>query len=442
MGIGIIYLLKFNKMKNLTLYTIWLICFALSTGFCLAQTPIPPQQVEQEEDGCIYIMETHPEPKGGMPAFYKYVTENMKYPEEARKAGIEGKVFVQFTITKDGSLTDIKVLRGIGYGCDEEAIRVLQNAEKWNPGTQRGRPVHSNITIPVLFKLNETDIMEIPKEEIFVIVENMPEPKEGMQTFYEYIGKNLKYPEEARKAGIEGKVFVQFTVTKDGSLTDIKVLKGIGHGCDEEAIKVLQNAEKWKPGAQRGKVVNVRMSLPIVFKLGDVKEVANEEEIEVEIEEVAVNASPLIVLDGIISSNEALKSLDPKSIESIDVLKGETALEKYGNKGKYGVILIYTKKGVQAATIEIPNTDAYKINLYPNPSKKIVNIDLEIPQNEKVQITAHNQRTGKKQIILEQNYKAGTQTFAWEVSHLEVGTYILQIMMGDTLTYRRVVIEK
>ena len=105
-------------------------------------------------------------------------------------------------------------------------------------------------------------------EEIFTIVEDQPQPKGGMAAFYEYIGKKLKYPAQARRMGIEGKVFVEFVVDKDGTITDVKAIKGIGAGCDEEAIRVIQASPKWNAGKQRGRPVKVRMILPITFKLG------------------------------------------------------------------------------------------------------------------------------------------------------------------------------
>lgn len=105
-------------------------------------------------------------------------------------------------------------------------------------------------------------------EEIFTIVEDQPQPKGGMAAFYEYIGKKLKYPAQARRMGIEGKVFVEFVVDKDGTITSVKAIKGIGAGCDEEAIRVIQSSPKWNAGKQRGRPVKVRMILPITFKLG------------------------------------------------------------------------------------------------------------------------------------------------------------------------------
>lgn len=95
-----------------------------------------------------------------------------------------------------------------------------------------------------MLSFTEAQVEEIEGEEIFMVVENKPEPIGGMEGFYKYIAQNMVYPKEARRVGIEGRVFLQFLIRKDGSLTDIKLLKGIGHGCDEEAIRVLQNAEK------------------------------------------------------------------------------------------------------------------------------------------------------------------------------------------------------
>ncbi len=105
------------------------------------------------------------------------------------------------------------------------------------------------------------------EDEHFTIVDNGPEPVGGMKNLYTYIQQNLKYPEQARKMGIEGRVFVQFVVSKDGSLTDVQAIKGIGANCDQEAVKVLKNAPRWKPGSIAGKNVGVRMILPITFRL-------------------------------------------------------------------------------------------------------------------------------------------------------------------------------
>ena len=120
-------------------------------------------------------------------------------------------------------------------------------------------------------KIQEVAVVEEAKEEvdeIFTIVEEPASPKGGMPAFYKYIGDKMKYPAQARRMGIEGKVFVEFVIGKDGSISDVKAVKGIGAGCDEEAVRVVQAAPSWSPGKQRGKSVKQRMVLPITFKLG------------------------------------------------------------------------------------------------------------------------------------------------------------------------------
>lgn len=137
--------------------------------------------------------------------------------------------------------------------------------------------IEEDIEINLDITMNEEDIVEElvvfdePEEEvaetIHQIVEEMPTPQGGFSAFYQYLNKNLKYPSQARRLGIDGKVYMLFVVEKDGSLTDITVQKGIGAGCDEESIRVLEKAPNWIPGKQRGNPVRVRYSFPFVFRL-------------------------------------------------------------------------------------------------------------------------------------------------------------------------------
>ena len=106
-------------------------------------------------------------------------------------------------------------------------------------------------------------------EEVFQIVESNPTPDGGMAAFYEYVSDHLEYPKLATRQGIQGRVFVQFVVGKDGAIRDVVVIKGIGGGCDEEAQQIIASAPRWNPGKQRGKAVSVRMVIPITFKLAD-----------------------------------------------------------------------------------------------------------------------------------------------------------------------------
>lgn len=105
------------------------------------------------------------------------------------------------------------------------------------------------------------------KKDIFVIVEQLPEAEGGMNTFYSYMRSEMSYPSEALEKHIEGQVDVHFVVEKNGSLSDVKIIKGIGAGCDDEALKAIRNAPSFKPGTQQGKPVRVRMAASIIFKI-------------------------------------------------------------------------------------------------------------------------------------------------------------------------------
>ncbi len=118
----------------------------------------------------------------------------------------------------------------------------------------------------------DIEIMEMPaeeveEEEIFTIVEQMPEFPGGEAELFKYLGNNIKYPTMAQDAGIQGVVFVTFVVEKNGEVTGARVLRGIGGGCDEEALRVVKSMPKWKPGEQRGKKVKVQYNVPVRFTL-------------------------------------------------------------------------------------------------------------------------------------------------------------------------------
>jgi periplasmic protein TonB len=120
-----------------------------------------------------------------------------------------------------------------------------------------------DIEIPEFIDAPSTEIIDAP----FLIVEEMPTPKGGYAAFFKFVQKNLKYPSQARRMNIQGKVFVNFIVNEDGELVDFQIMKGIGAGCDEEVLRIMRKAPKWNPGKQRGKAVRVKQVLPITFQL-------------------------------------------------------------------------------------------------------------------------------------------------------------------------------
>lgn len=109
-------------------------------------------------------------------------------------------------------------------------------------------------------------------DEVFVFVEEQAEFPGGMEAMYAYIQKNLVYPEKAKAEGIEGRVFVTFTIEKDGSISNILIKRAIGGGCEEAVVEMIKNMPKWNPGKQKGKPVRFQFTLPIKFELPKDKE--------------------------------------------------------------------------------------------------------------------------------------------------------------------------
>ncbi len=115
---------------------------------------IPDAPVKEKADQIFDVVETMPTPPGGRKGWSKFLYDNLNYPTQARRMGIEGTVYVVFVVNTDGSIQDVGIMRGIGGGCNEEAMRVVRKSPKWTPGKQRGRPVRVKMRLPIKFKLN------------------------------------------------------------------------------------------------------------------------------------------------------------------------------------------------------------------------------------------------------------------------------------------------
>ena len=236
------------------------------------------------------VVEIMPEfPDGGMSGLMQFLSKNIQYPINAQKNHTQGRVTVQFVVNKDGSISEPKIIRGVDPDLDGEAIRVISLMPKWKPGMQKGQPVRVKYTVPVMFRLSDNGQKEeykpIPKidetvvvgyaskqapaeeDPVFEVVENMPEFAGGMGGLMQYLSKNIKYPVEAQKAGIQGRVIMQVIIDKNGNVTNPKVTQPVDPLLDTEAIRVTASMPKWKPGTQRGMPINVKYTFPIVFRL-------------------------------------------------------------------------------------------------------------------------------------------------------------------------------
>lgn len=225
------------------------------------------------------VVENMPEfPNGGMTALMKYLSDNIRYPEAAHKAGIQGRVTVQFVVGKDGSIGNVSILRGVNADLDAEAIRVISSMPKWKPGTQKGEPVKVKYTVPVMFRLAPEPVEKIDETtvvgyhtpvagEVYDVVDKMPEFPGGMTGLMQYLSKNIRYPAEAQTKGIQGRVTVAVIINTEGKAVNASIVRSVDPSLDAEALRVAGTMPDWVPGTKDGKPVNVKYTFPVTFRL-------------------------------------------------------------------------------------------------------------------------------------------------------------------------------
>lgn len=257
-------------------------------------------QIKSVPDSVVFqVVEEMPDFPGGAQALMDYLSKNVKYPAEAHAIGAQGRVIVSFTVKKDGTIADTKVERSVNPYLDKEAMRVIAAMPKWKPGKQRGEAVNVKFTVPVAFRLTgpelpkaeevkQSDMDEVVvvgyaakdaptpeggsvkgenEDEVFTVVEAMPKFPGGQAGLFQYLARSIKYPVIAQKSKEQGRVIIQMIIGKDGSLSNIKVLRSVSPSLDAEAVRVVGNMPKWEPGMQKGQPVSVKYTIPIVFRL-------------------------------------------------------------------------------------------------------------------------------------------------------------------------------
>ena len=259
--------------------------------------PPPPAPVKSAtvNDSVVFeVVEEMPDFPGGQSALMEYLAKNIKYPATAHENGKQGRVIVMFVVKKDGSISDVKTVRGVDPYLDKEAERVIAAMPNWKPGKQRGQAVNVRFTVPVTFRLSgpepakpaETpEAVAIEKfeevvvvgygpkeatpnnEPTFKVVDEMPKFPGGQEGLMRYLAKNIKYPTMAQQNKEQGKVLVQIVIGKDGNVSNIKILEGASAWLDAEAIRVVRGMPKWEPGKQNGQAVAVEYTFPITFRL-------------------------------------------------------------------------------------------------------------------------------------------------------------------------------
>lgn len=218
----------------------------------------------------------------------EFIVANLKYPQSAQEAKLEGYVIASFVVNADGSIGKTEIItKTFCKACEEEVQRVIDLMPRWVPAQKDGKAVAAKVNLPIKFapdaKFSDSPVASENSDPIFKVVEEMPRfPGAGCENselapaakqecaakaMLEFIYKNLKYPKAAREAGVEGTAVVSFVVDQSGEIRDAKIVRSTGGGCDEEVLRLVGEMPDWIPGKQRGQAVNVQFNLPIRFKL-------------------------------------------------------------------------------------------------------------------------------------------------------------------------------
>ncbi|MDD2514820.1 MAG: TonB family protein [Proteiniphilum sp.] len=211
----------------------------------------PPPEKKEEE--IFVIVENQPEFPGGMGALMKLIGDSIRYPVEAQQKGIQGRVICNFVVMKDGSISDLQIVRGVDPLLDAEALRVLKLMPDWKPGKQRGQAVNVRFTLPVVFRLsgNESKVIvdDLSVKESVLSVEAQLLPNYvypgGEDAFFRFISERIKYPVEAQEKGLQGLVNARYKIDEKGNVVDVAIEKGVGETIDREVLRVIGMMPRW-----------------------------------------------------------------------------------------------------------------------------------------------------------------------------------------------------
>lgn len=306
-----------------------------SYNLVLTALGLSPQNLDlydpEEEQDFFVVVEQMPELIGGLAQLQRQI----RYPEMARMAGIEGRVYIQFIVNEEGEVEHPRVVRGIGGGADEEALRVVRDA-RFTPGFQRGRPVRVQYSLPILFRIaNGGNQAESDTEEA-----SLPQGQVMDELVISGYTVNMEPPT------VEG---AQMVITIRDTQNDIR-----GRVVDAASGEPLVGASVVQSGTNRGAATDLegyftlndisrdQMDLTISFVGYEPVQIRGGGEIGI-IGMSMDDSNPLYIIDGVISSD--MGSLSPDEIQSIEILKGDAAVEAYGSAGADGVVIITRKSG-------------------------------------------------------------------------------------------------
>lgn len=264
------------------------LCSSLS-----AQEPISVKLVTRDP---VLLGDTlSPEFAGGKSALYKYLSDNIEYPQVLIKIKMEGSLSLKFKVNKNGQVGDIEIIRGFDPDADDEVLRVVRMMPDWIPASVHGVSVDFVQFITVTFTITEAlleeakhpkenspipsdspavtiplDSLHIEKEVFEPVIDSLntdPQYPGGKEALEAYLKTNMKYPKRALEYRITGRVIFNIEVSSDGEISKIWLFKGLFPDCNEEAFYLIKKMPKWIPGLKEGKPVAKQIMLPIPFEL-------------------------------------------------------------------------------------------------------------------------------------------------------------------------------
>lgn len=212
-----------------------------------------------------------------------HIKKHFNYPQDAQERGVEGRVYVNFVISSEGTISNVR-MRGPDSVLEEEVARIISRLPDFTPGKQKGQAANVPYSIPIIFKLatlsnadfvgknNSEDVVAVPftvidEVPIFPGCENATDQRDCFQEKMKaHIRKNFRYPIEAQERGVDGRVYVNFIILEDGTISNVR-MRGPDKVLEQEAARIISRLPNFTPGKQKGHAVNVPFSIPISFKL-------------------------------------------------------------------------------------------------------------------------------------------------------------------------------
>lgn len=233
----------------------------------------PPQEPHRKEnkEEVFEVVEKMPEYPGGIKEMITFIAENLRYPQELAGSNILGRVITNFIVNKDGSISNIEVIRGIDPLLDAEAVRVISTMPNWNPGLILGEPVNVRFTLPIMFRFEEYYVANIQtidnlKEENSIEVSDEKDTKEN-PLYIKYLSDNIRYPVRAQEKGLDGLIRVTFDVSSDGEVSNIQITEGRVNWLKKEVMKLIKKLPKeialLRTGGKEAESVELSVSFQI-----------------------------------------------------------------------------------------------------------------------------------------------------------------------------------